>query len=45
MSILDTPRGERTIVSTVGHYEFDLVKRDGRWWIASWVIGLDRPPA
>jgi SnoaL-like domain len=43
--ILATAEGGPTEVKSVGHYEFDLVKRDGRWWIASWIIGLDRDTA
>jgi hypothetical protein len=42
--IFSTPTSGATYAAAAGHYEFDLVKRDGRWWIAAWVLGLDGPP-
>lgn len=44
MLIVSTSRGGTTRPAAAGHYDFDLVKRDGRWWIAAWTIGLDGPP-
>ncbi|MET0920542.1 MAG: nuclear transport factor 2 family protein [Acidimicrobiia bacterium] len=45
MLIMTTvPGKEPTRVAAAGHYEFDLVKRDRRWWIAAWKLGLDAPP-
>lgn len=41
MLIASTTPGEPSRTAAAGHYDFDLVKRDGRWWIAAWTIGLD----
>jgi hypothetical protein len=43
-TILATPSDGPPYVGAVGHYEFDLVKADGRWWISAWVLSLDGPP-
>src|SRR4051794_20796593 len=39
--ILSTPTGGPTAIAACGHYQFDLVKRNGRWWISAWLLSLD----
>jgi SnoaL-like domain len=43
--IFATPPGGTTYTAAAGHYEFDVVRRDGRWWISAWLLSLDGPPA
>jgi 3-phenylpropionate/cinnamic acid dioxygenase small subunit len=42
--VVSVARDRNPSITVTGGYDGELVKRDGRWRIRSWIISLDREP-